>query len=84
MFGFFISAACVAGLAFAATHGHRHHSLCGHAFGGRGFRRHRFGRQAVLYAMMSRLKATPSQEKVIRESINEFAQRARLAASALI
>jgi len=69
MFGFFIGAVSVAGLAMLAWRG-------------RGYRHgmHRRFRRRGLYYVLERLDTTPGQEKVIVSAVDAFAERARSAA----
>jgi hypothetical protein len=71
MFGFFIGAACLVGLAAVARRRHSHHYGFGgphgrgRGFGGRFFRR-----------ILERLDTTPGQEKVIRETLHDLREEA--------
>jgi len=70
MFGFIFGAACVAGLAFMASHGRRH-----------GFRRRGGFRRWGLYSVFERLDTTPAQEKAILNVIDALRDKARTFAS---
>ena len=77
MFGFFIGAACLVGLAAVARRGRRHHfygyggGCHGGHHGGRGW-----GRRFFFHRILDRLDTTPGQEKVIREAIHDFKEGA--------
>lgn len=72
MFGFFIGAACLVGLAVVARRGH-HYGFHGHhhGYGRRGFGGRFFFRRAL-----ERLDTTPAQEKVIREAVHDLQEEA--------
>jgi uncharacterized membrane protein len=73
MFGFFVGAACLVGLA-AVARGHHHHH---HGFGHHGFGHRRgFGGRFFLRRVLERLDTTPGQEKVIREAIHDLRDEA--------
>jgi hypothetical protein len=75
MFGFFIGAACLVGLAAVARGRHHHHGW----YGGfhHGHRHHRgFGARFFLRRVLERLDTTPGQEKVIREAIHDLKDEA--------
>jgi Spy/CpxP family protein refolding chaperone len=71
MFGFFIGAACLVGLAAVARR--RHH----YGFGGH-YRGHRrgFGGRFFFRRILERLDTTPGQEKVIREAMHDLREEA--------
>jgi len=76
MFGFFIGAACLFGLAAVARRGRRHfgygHGGChGGHHGRRGW-----GPRFFFHRVLDRLDTTPGQEKVIREAIHDFKEEA--------
>ena len=73
MFGFFIGAACLVGLAAVARRG-RHHYY-GHGGGWHGGHRG-WGRRFFFHRILDRLDTTPGQEKVIREAIHDFKEGA--------
>lgn len=75
MFGFIFGTVCVAGLAFMAARGHRHHGFRRHGFHGRGFRR--WG----MYSVFERLETTPAQEKAILGVIETLRDKGRSFAS---
>jgi len=56
MFAILFGAACLAGLIWMGTRGHRHH----------------WHQRALLYRAFERLETTPGQEKVIRNVVNEL------------
>ena len=64
MFGFVFGTACLVGLIFVVARGRRR----GHYFA--------YGR-GPLYAALSRLDATPGQEKAILAAVDEFRETAR-------
>jgi hypothetical protein len=76
MFGFFIGAACLVGLAAVARgrHHHRGHG-CGDGFHHRGGRRG-FGARFFFRRILERLDTTPGQEKVIREAVHDLQEEA--------
>jgi Spy/CpxP family protein refolding chaperone len=77
MFGFFIGAACLVGLAAMARRGHRYHHYYGHGgcHHGGGFGR-RFGGRFFFHRILDRLDTTPGQEKVIREAVHDLKEEA--------
>jgi len=77
MFGFFIGAACLVGLA-AVARGHRHHHYGYGGFGHHGHHGHRrgFGGRFFFRRVLERLDTTPGQEKVIREAIHDLRDEA--------
>jgi hypothetical protein len=74
MFGFFIGAACLVGLA-AVARGHRHHHYGYGGFGHHGHRRG-FGGRFFFRRVLERLDTTPGQEKLIREAIHDLRDEA--------
>jgi hypothetical protein len=74
MFGFFIGAACLIGLAAVARRGRRHH-FYGHG-GCHGGGRRGFGGRFFFHRILDRLDTTPGQEKVIREAVHDFKEEA--------
>jgi Spy/CpxP family protein refolding chaperone len=90
MFGFFIGAACVAGLAMMAGRHHRyHHGYAGHhgcggggygrGCGGGGYGGRSFFRRG-LRRIFERLDTSPGQEKTILHEIDTIRERMRAAA----
>jgi hypothetical protein len=72
MFGFFIGAACLLGLAAVARRGRRH--FYGH--GGFHHRGRGYGGRFFFHRILDRLDTTPGQEKVIREAIHDLKEEA--------
>ena len=70
MFGFFIGAACLVGLAAVARSRHHHHYGFGHGY------RRGFGGRFFFRRLLERLDTTPGQEKVIREAIHDLREEA--------
>src|SRR5512133_2941356 len=76
MFGFAISAACIAGLVAIGIHHHRHgcSSDCGC---GNGHGHHGFGRRGMMWWVFKKLDTSPAQEKVIRSALDELREKGR-------
>ena len=72
MFGFFIGAACLVGLA-AVARGRHHH---GHGGWHHGHGRRGFGGRFFFRRVLERLDTTPGQEKVIREAMHDLREEA--------
>jgi Spy/CpxP family protein refolding chaperone len=75
MFGFFIGAACLVGLAAVARRGRRHYYGHGGWHGHHG-RRGWGGGRFFFHRILERLDTTPGQEKVIREAIHDLKDEA--------
>lgn len=78
MFGFLLGTACLLGLVWVLRGGRRH-GRCWSAerdfLPGGGDRRH-FGRGMFLRWLFERLDTTPGQERVIRDAVDDFIDRA--------
>ena len=76
MFGFFIGAACLFGLAAVARRGRRHYYGYGGGCHGGHHGRRGWGPRFLFHRILGRLETTPGQEKVIREAIHDFKEEA--------